>query len=107
MKYIKYILVFAVGFWFGYWLSYQARPDDEVAERQIQAQQAYIAELKNCIRNIGETQQQLIDVGFKDVVIEGEPNEVTVDYIWGPITERAYGNYMAARSMARMAGDKK
>lgn len=88
--------------WFGYWLSYQARPD-EVAERHIKAQQAYITELEGCIRNIGETQQQLIDAGFKDVVIDGEPNEVTVDYIWGPITDKAYCNYKAIESIEKMS----
>ena len=99
-------LIFCIILAFAYFCSRQARPD-RTAERHIAEQQAYITELENCIRNIGETQQQLIDAGFKDVVINGEPNEVTVDYKWGPITERAYGNYMATKSIERMAGDTK
>lgn len=57
MKYIIITLIFAVGFWFGFWLSRQAR--DEVAEQHIIAQQAYITELENCIRDIGETQARI------------------------------------------------
>lgn len=97
-------------FGFGFLCGRQAIrfPDPfKTTNRYITAQQTYIPELENCIRNIGETQQQLIDAGFKDVVINGEPNEVTVDYIWGPITERAYGNYMATKSIERMAEAKK
>lgn len=44
------------------------------------------------IRNIGETQQQLIDAGYENVYVPefGEFRDLTVDYNWGPITEAAY-----------------
>ena len=59
------------------------------------------------IRNIGETQQQLIDAGYEWVIVDGNWAQVTVDYLWGPKTDAAYCQWSADRTISRMAGDRK
>ena len=57
------------------------------------------------IRNIGETQQQLIDAGYERVYVPEYEDFKTlkVDYTWGPITEAAYCQWAHDKVIARMS----
>lgn len=56
------------------------------------------------IRNIGETQQQLIDAGYERVYVPeyNDVNTLAVDYKWGPITEAAYCQWSHDKVIVRM-----
>ena len=105
MKYTNITLIIAVSFWFGYWLSSQARPD-ETAERHIAAQQKYIAELKN--RTVTE---QMISiqkqVGCK--ILDGKAGPEMTPLVNAKVDEEKpeYMNKCAMESLRLMAGDKK
>jgi len=55
------------------------------------------------IRNIGETQQQLIDAGYGYIYVARYKKwcTLTVDYKWGPIMDAAYCAYMADKTLAK------
>lgn len=105
MKYIIITLIFMFGSCFGFWLSYQARPD-EVAERQIKAQQKYIAELKN--RTVTERMIEIQrELGCK--ILDGKVGPETTPLLNAKVDEEKpeYCTEQAIKSMARMSkGDK-
>jgi len=90
MRYVIITLIFAGSFWFGYWISSQAR--DDVAERQIAAQQKALDRIptfKELQRKVGAEPDGII--GPKSIAL------------W----DKAICQQEFEESIALMSGDKK
>lgn len=87
---ICFLVVVALCWYFGFLCGYNHcahKLHKYIAKLEVEAKK---------IRSVGETQQQLIDAGYGDVWANGEIRQLKVDYIWGPNTTKAYGNWKAA-----------